>query len=880
MRRGSLALALTAPLTLAQCAEPPPPPVAARVVDPAGLVRVRGLWRPEIGPDGAKLRVHDPPNALQVRCPDGSTTAFHPAPADRPTIVCPGGEPGARGEIALVQRGHVVAHLPVQRAAPPHPALAAIGAARRADDRPQAHALIDAAAADPGGPRAWALALERARLADPDPAPWRAAAAAAAHRPLDAARALRLGAHRLLWAQRYPEAGALAEDALRAAAAAGHAVGVALGHYYLGLVDQQLGRFRRAEAHLERAAAGVRAAGRDADAVGFELARANLLQDRGHHAAALARLDAAGRDLERLGEPGALRVHFDVDAGWIRLRAMIAGHLEPDYPGLMAHFAALEAPSGPRRANAMANLALAALRAGELQSARTALDGARRADPRATGFSAAFVDLLTIELALAEGDPRRALDLCRASAERIAAGAAHLRWRRFLLEGRAHAALGDAAGADAAWRAGIDAIREQASGVGVARGRSAFFSDRQAIVEALVDLRLAREDVVGAFAVADEARLQVLRGTAARLAIDRLDPAVARRWAAALSAWRRARDAFEADRFGGDGLAPDAHTRWMQGRAAEQRRIQRLFDAAEAVLAVPQTPEPVTPAAVQAALPAGQALIAFTRRGPARWVGVYVDGERLEARAVDPADPLGPWAERIAGLGGLMIVDGGLPAARDLPPAPDGRPWTAHIAIGWLPAAGLLPRPHIAGAAPPVVIADPTGDLPHARAEGRALAAATGARLIAGGEATESRVIDALRDARWLHYAGHGSPGEDGPWDARLTLADGVSLTAVELMLARAAPRVAVLSACRTVRTGSLASAEPWGLPEMLVALGTRSVLAADVLLDDAAARRFVARFHAAGGVEAPGEAFRAAVAGSIAADDPGWKGWRLVGRP
>lgn len=166
------------------------------------------------------------------------------------------------------------------------------------------------------------------------------------------------------------------------------------------------------------------------------------------------------------------------------------------------------------------------------------------------------------------------------------------------------------------------------------------------------------------------------------------------------------------------------------------------------------------------------------------------------------------------------------------------------------------------------------------RAGRRAIAEATGARLIAGAAADEEAVVDAMRDARWLHYAGHGSPGDDGPWDARLVVADGASLTAVELLLARAAPRVAVLSACRTIRPGASA-VEPWGLPEVLVASGSRSVLAADVLLDDAAARRFVQRFHGAGGgVESPGEAFRAAVAGAIAAGDDGWRGWRLVGRP
>ncbi len=859
---------------LLACAEPPPP-LSVALIDPAGLALHRGFWRPEIGPAGATLRAPPAAAGLAVRCPDGRPPTPLPAPDARGLVrVCADGPPGVAGEIRIVRAGHPVARIPARFAPAPPPALRAIEAARRAGRVDEARRLL----ADPPPGEGWRFALEAARVAPPAEAAAasRAAAAAAAHRPVDAARALRLGAHRLLWAQRYVEAAALAREARVAAAAAGLPAGVALARYYQGLVDQQIGRFRAAAEHLSHAIAGVEAAGRDVDAVGFALARASLLQDRGEHAAALAALDRSRATLDRLGPRGAaLRPHFAVDAGWIRLRAMQAGALSPDYPGLVRHFAAIELPPGPRRANAAANRARAALLADDLDGARSALARARAADPDAGGFSAAFVALLEIELALAEGDPRAALDRAAAAAETIAAGAAHLRWRRALLEGRARRMLGDLEGAGAAWRAGLDLIREQAAGVGAAQGRSAFYADRQALVDALVELRLAEGDPGAAFAVADEARGRVLSELTARARLDALDDAAAARWAEALSAWRRARAAFDGERFAGDGLPPEEQARWRAGRAEGRRRLRRLFDAAEAALGDGGPEIGVTLDDVRAALAPGEVLVAFD--GARR--GFWLSTGRLEVHPVDPADPLGPWRDRLTGAAGLIIVDGGLAAARDLPPAPDGRPWTARLPVTWLPAARLLATPPRAGARPPVVIADPTGDLPHARVEGRAVAA-SGARLLLGGAATASAALAAMDDARWLHFAGHGAPGAHGPWGAHLKLADGVRLTAAEVLLARAAPRVAVLSGCETARRGALSREEAWALPEVLVALGARAVLAADTVLDDAAARRFVQRFYAAGGAEAPGSAFRRAVADSLAAGDPGWRGWRLTGRP
>lgn len=897
---------LAASLGLA-CSDPPPPLplVQVRIVNPASLAPDgAGGFIPEVQPSGATVRFARPPGAgISVRCVGGAAGAPSPLPpvdARGLTTVCAGGHPLGEGAIVLSHPAGELARLTVRWVPKTrrHPLRSQITKARAAGDTRQVAALIEQALS---GPEAsawpeWRRLLERARFEQGDAAvaAAHAAAKAATDRPLDAARAQRLAAHHALWSQQYHLAGERAADARMLGERVSDEAAVALARYYQGLVDQQLGRFRAARAHLDAAVAGVVAVGRDIDAVGFGLAQAHLHQDVGDHRAALAALDTAAAALDRLGgRAERMRGYFGVDRGWIRLRAMAAGALPADYAREARALEALEAdalPPGPRRANARVNRAWAAMLGGDLAGARRALDAARDDDPEGAGFSAAFAALLDIELALAEEDPQRALQQIEAAAARVEAGAAHLRWRVHLLAGRAHMQLGDVAAAEGAWRAGLARVQRQAGAVGVAGGRSAFHADRGALTDELIAVRLAAGDPAGALLLADAERARVLRGLAAGARIEALGPAEARRWAEALAAWRAARDAYDAGRFDADGLDEAARPAWHQRRAAQRAELGRLFDAAEAVLA--DRPEPTASIEqLRAALPPGHLMLAFHRL-PDRWIGFAVEPEReaVEARTIDPADPLAPWRDGLPSRRGLLIVDGGLPAARDLPLAPDHRPWTAHVPVRWLPAARLVLTPPIGADRPGVVIADPTGDLPHARAEGRAVAEArSGARVVrlVGSEASRAAFLEAARGARWLHFAGHGaltadnarSDARSGPWQAHLALADG-PLTAAELLVSRAAPAVAVLSGCETARQGVLSVDEAWGLPEVLVALGARAVLAADVVLDDAAARRFVQRFYAAGGVDTPGLAFRSAVAESIIAGDDGWRGWRLVGRP
>lgn len=144
---------------------------------------------------------------------------------------------------------------------------------------------------------------------------------------------------------------------------------------------------------------------------------------------------------------------------------------------------------------------------------------------------------------------------------------------------------------------------------------------------------------------------------------------------------------------------------------------------------------------------------------------------------------------------------------------------------------------------PPVVIADPKGDLPSAMREGYIVARALGSRAQLSGSgasapATRERLWMA-REAEVLHIAAH-IDGR-GRWRA-LLLADG-EVTPAEMVQHRLAPRLAVLASC-----GSAAAQdeEGWGsIAAALLEAGTPTVIATDRTINDDVALSLMRYFYA-----------------------------------
>jgi len=151
--------------------------------------------------------------------------------------------------------------------------------------------------------------------------------------------------------------------------------------------------------------------------------------------------------------------------------------------------------------------------------------------------------------------------------------------------------------------------------------------------------------------------------------------------------------------------------------------------------------------------------------------------------------------------------------------------------------------PEARGASPPVVMADPRGDLPGAAVEGSVVAAALGPGAQVSGSgtpflATRARLW-AARDAELLHVAAHVANLGRG---RALRLADG-DVDPAEMVRGRLAPRLAVLAGC-----GSAAAKdeEGWGsVAAALLESGTAVVIATDRSVGDAASLAVMRNFYA-----------------------------------
>ncbi|WP_434739672.1 CHAT domain-containing protein [Micromonospora sp. SH-82] len=143
----------------------------------------------------------------------------------------------------------------------------------------------------------------------------------------------------------------------------------------------------------------------------------------------------------------------------------------------------------------------------------------------------------------------------------------------------------------------------------------------------------------------------------------------------------------------------------------------------------------------------------------------------------------------------------------------------APSATAWLRAAGRA-----APAGPAVLVAGPR--LPAAETEvGQLAAVLPGSVSLTGAGARADAVTGALNGSRLAHVAAHGRFRADNPLFSTLELADG-PLTAYELERLTSPPGCVVLSACDSGLAGVRPGDEVMGFSAVLLALGTRSLVA------------------------------------------------------
>jgi tetratricopeptide (TPR) repeat protein len=139
--------------------------------------------------------------------------------------------------------------------------------------------------------------------------------------------------------------------------------------------------------------------------------------------------------------------------------------------------------------------------------------------------------------------------------------------------------------------------------------------------------------------------------------------------------------------------------------------------------------------------------------------------------------------------------------------------------------------------------------------------------ILADGQATAVRVLAAVDGATTAHIAAHGVFRGDNPLFSSLRLDDG-PLTIYDLSRLRRSPHRIVLSSCESGVAAPMAGDELLGMISVLVPLGTASLLASVVPVNDLAAAPLMADFHA--GLR-PGKGFADAMlhARTHSSDDP-----------
>jgi tetratricopeptide (TPR) repeat protein len=499
------------------------------------------------------------------------------------------------------------------------------------------------------------------------------------------------------------------------------------------------------------------------------------------------------------------------------------------------------------------------------QLASAALDCAT--DLAAAGWRVAELDaqLIAARAALRAGDLDQARELLETAGRARGSGPLEMRVRGWHARAMLRAAEDDRRGALAALRAGLNLVEQHQAVLGATELRvhvAAFGAELAALG---LDLAVASGDPRGVLAWAERWRA---RATRLRPVRPPDDPDLAD----ALVALRSLTSESTKARLAG-AVAPDTAHR----RAAEERVI-RASRVARSPLHRPAGPPPASAellaalddAALVEFVQRGGELYAITlRRGRCRFQHVAAQAavtELLDAAnaalrtlALAFGTPRGRAAvrqamgEAAAALDSLLL--GHIRAEtgdRRLVIVPTGSlhsvPWgllpslagravtIAPSAASWLRAASVGPGSGKLFAAGP--------GLPAARTEVAAIAAHDPAATVLLDEhATVPAVLAALDGADLAHIAAHGVLRTDNPLLSALELADG-PLTVYDLEGIARAPRTVVLPACQSGVTAVRAGDELLGLVSALLALGTRTVVAATVPVSDTLTEQLMLSLH------------------------------------
>ncbi len=146
-----------------------------------------------------------------------------------------------------------------------------------------------------------------------------------------------------------------------------------------------------------------------------------------------------------------------------------------------------------------------------------------------------------------------------------------------------------------------------------------------------------------------------------------------------------------------------------------------------------------------------------------------------------------------------------------------------------------------------VVLGDPDGGLPRARAEAEEIARLLGAEPpLLGSRVDRESVLSALAGRDIVHIAGHAEASARDGFEASIDLAGGERLRAAELLTAPVRARLVVLSGCESGVSQRRPGDELVGLVRALLHAGAGCLLTSLWQIDDITAGRLLTSFYRA----------------------------------
>ena len=621
----------------------------------------------------------------------------------------------------------------------------------------------------------------------------------------------------------------------------------------------------------------------------IELGLVESLQESGHHAEALQRLE---RIRDGLSDDGSDRTttFFHAHLAWALMRAMESGAMPPDW-GMVRSVSELALAGWTTHGDAQgisnetARLARLAFLQRDFDTLGRRLREFRTLDPVRRNRVTAFVTTLEGEYELAQGRPPAAERRFQAAlAEALADTAGRpsdQSWaaldglaRTALATGRRQAALQYFA--DAVHHLRATALRAPLLG-----SRAELWLDRRRLFGAFVGLLIESGRLHEAFERAHDAVSFPLSVAAAEAQMRGIDADDRARWMAERDAYFQAREQCEqiAQQLGAVG-APGRSARLADLEAC-RGRAAAAFTRADAHLeevlgAV--TVGTIDAKTVAAGLGPKEALV----------LELDADGARRQFVVTQAGVQVAPSSRPILELPQLEAMDhvylvvGQARDAEQLtaPSRRDGKVPLERFSVSLVPTAITLAPKATDIPARDLLVIDPQQDLRRARMLGEALQTALpDAQHRAGSAARRGAVLEALAEADRFVFIGHGQIDETDAWRSNLMLGDG-ALTVADVLARRPALRLAVLSACEAAGAPKK-EGSPWvAIASAFVVAGTRSVLAPTRPVTPREAHRFVDAFLDEGGLDRPGPAYRAAALALRAQGDPGWAAFVLFGSP